>query len=178
MTSITVVLLLSCGRPSFVCSRSFVGPGGEECAKGKPLATFSSAAPRSSASSSPSAEPKRTGPRHDASEKRRPNRVEPGTTTFRKEPNRTDDFPKSPEPIRIEPNRFLHIPFRAPLLRVALPHLQLERQALRLVLLELKPGGGAGIATIATLAIIAVIASIATVAVLATTARWGGLPVM
>ena len=35
-------------------------------------------------------EPKRTGPSHDGSEKRRPNRVEPGQNTFqdRSEPNR------------------------------------------------------------------------------------------
>ena len=35
------------------------------------------------------------------------NRVEPGQILVRTEPNRTDDFSKSPEPKRIEPNRFL-----------------------------------------------------------------------
>ena len=52
-------------------------------------------------------EPNRTEPSHDASEKRRPNRVEPGQIHFRTEPNRADEFSRSPEPKRIEPNRFL-----------------------------------------------------------------------
>ena len=52
-------------------------------------------------------EPNRTGPSHDASEKRRPNRVESGNYFFRTKPNRTDDLSKSPEPKRIEPNRFV-----------------------------------------------------------------------
>ena len=39
-------------------------------------------------------EPNRTGPSHDASEKRRPNRVEPGNIFVRTEPNRTDEFRK------------------------------------------------------------------------------------
>ena len=51
--------------------------------------------------------PNRTRPSHAASEKRRLNRVEPGNINFRTEPNRTDSFSKSPEPKRIEPNRFL-----------------------------------------------------------------------
>ena len=37
----------------------------------------------------------RTGPSHDASEQRRPNRVEPGHISFRTEPNRTDESSKS-----------------------------------------------------------------------------------
>ena len=52
-------------------------------------------------------EPNRTGPSHDASEKRRPNRVELENTIFRTEPNRNNEFSKSLEPNRIEPNRFL-----------------------------------------------------------------------
>ena len=49
----------------------------------------------------------RTGPSHDASEKGKPNRIEPGIIIFRTEPNRTDEFSKGQEPKRIEPNRFL-----------------------------------------------------------------------
>ena len=52
-------------------------------------------------------EPNRTGPGHDASEKRRPNRVEPGQITVRTEPNRTEVFSKGPEQKGIEPNRHL-----------------------------------------------------------------------
>ena len=48
-------------------------------------------------------EPNQIGPSHDASEKRRPNRVEPGNINFRTEPNRTDYFSKITEPKRIEP---------------------------------------------------------------------------
>ena len=47
-------------------------------------------------------ETSRTGPSHDASEKRRPNR-----DICSPEPNRTEGFSKSLEPKRIEPNRFL-----------------------------------------------------------------------
>ena len=54
-------------------------------------------------------EPNRTRPSHDASEKSRPNRVEPGKILFRTEPNRNDEFSKSLEPNRIEPNRFLPV---------------------------------------------------------------------
>ena len=50
-------------------------------------------------------EPNRTSPSHDVSEKHRPNRVEPVHLLFKIEPNRTDEFSKSPEPKRIEPNR-------------------------------------------------------------------------
>ena len=39
-------------------------------------------------------EPNRTGPSHDASEKRRPNRVKPGNSLFRTESNRTDESSK------------------------------------------------------------------------------------
>ena len=35
-------------------------------------------------------EPNRNGPSHGVSEKRKPNRVEPGKIHFRTEPNRTD----------------------------------------------------------------------------------------
>ena len=52
-------------------------------------------------------EPSRAGPSHDASEKCRPNRAEPGNINFRTEPNRTDNFSKAAEPKRIEPKRFL-----------------------------------------------------------------------
>ena len=38
--------------------------------------------------------PNRTGPSHDASEKRRPNRVESGNKSFRTEPNRTHQVSK------------------------------------------------------------------------------------
>ena len=56
----------------------------------------------------PDVEPtNRTGPSHGVSEKRKPNRVEPGKIDFRTEPNRTDEFSKSLEPKRIEPDRFL-----------------------------------------------------------------------
>ena len=52
-------------------------------------------------------EPNPTGPSHGVSEKRKLNRVEPGKVHFRTEPHRTDESSKSPEPKRIEPNRFL-----------------------------------------------------------------------
>ena len=52
------------------------------------------------------AEPNRNGPSHGVSEKRRPNRGELEQIHFRTEPNRTDE---SPEPKRIEPNRFLPV---------------------------------------------------------------------
>ena len=59
------------------------------------------------------AHPNRNGPSQDASEKRRPNRVEPEQIAFRTEPNRTEPnrwiVEKSPEPKRIEPNRFLPV---------------------------------------------------------------------
>ena len=51
-------------------------------------------------------EANRPGPSHGASEKRRPNRVEPGTQPFRTEPNRTEpmNFKKSgTEKTRTEP---------------------------------------------------------------------------
>ena len=38
------------------------------------------------------AEPNRTGPSHDASEKRRPNRIEPGQLFVQTEPNLTDEL--------------------------------------------------------------------------------------
>ena len=37
-------------------------------------------------------EPNRTGPNHDASEKRRPNRIEPEKNNCQTEPNRNSDF--------------------------------------------------------------------------------------
>ena len=48
-------------------------------------------------------EPNRTGRSHDAYEKHRPNRIEPGNYSFRTEWNRTGEFSKSPEPNRTEP---------------------------------------------------------------------------
>ena len=55
------------------------------------------------------AEPNLIGPSHCASEKRRPNRVEPDNLVFRIEPNRIDECSKNLEPKRIEPNRFLPV---------------------------------------------------------------------
>ena len=51
-------------------------------------------------------EPNRTGPSHDASEKRRPNRVEPENLKF---PNRTEPINFRTVRNRNEPNRFLHV---------------------------------------------------------------------
>ena len=59
----------------------------------------------------PKPEPNRTGPDRATTRPKNAGRTASNreNTIFRTEPNRTDKFSKSPEPKRIEPNRFLPV---------------------------------------------------------------------